>query len=375
MTRPWGTPILVLFGALFLFSTAHAKVQVSVEGMSNGTLLYDFKGPKGLNERVTVNKSGGSIRTASARALFERYRVLIGNKVVSAGTTGDADLTHVPAGSLFFGMATFRAAKPGATVKNFKIQYHVDGALTCNVTDPNVPENYSLARVESEVRFNGVERFSGTATVDGVTGFDGGKGKFAGAFVGTKKSVKIDKNFILKLGTLRDGKKYPMFFYGATLVSYADKIPVQRCAAEFDKTSSFAVSKEEAQRGRFTFQPAKIITATATPRPWPIYTYPDLTVTLEDANGALLDRIDRTTIRLFERLGDGGSLTPKSISDVDDADSDGVPDRSFVFDGFSLFQRLALTGFGPAREQRFLLVAETASAEPVLGVAAFTVEK
>ncbi|MBI2415520.1 MAG: hypothetical protein HYV33_02535 [Candidatus Kerfeldbacteria bacterium] len=343
-----------------------AKISTSIEGVSNDQGLYAWKGPTSIDSTNRISQSAGSISSAVARGVFHKYKITIGNQVISAGTNGDNDYTHVRAGSLFYGKAKFIGAQHNQKVKNFKIVYHLEGDLSCVVADPTVPEGYALSSVETQVRFNGTDRFVGTGTVDGIGGFDGGTGRLAGQFNNTEPySASIDKNFKVNLGTVRDGQVYPMLFFGATLVSYAADIPVDECAADFLKTAEFTVDDDVAtNKGQFKFQSAKVVHGSANPNPYSLSQYPDVTVYLENSDETFLNDIDINTIQLFERLGDNGQLQPKTMHDIGDDDSDGVPDRGIVFDGLTFYQLLGIALVGYEDTLTLYLIGDTTDGTP-----------
>lgn len=362
-------PLLVILPLL-----GQAKVSVSINGYSIDDVLSAYKGPSGIDSKITVSQSGGSISSAKARAVFHKHTVNIGNQVISAGTAGDDEATHVRAGSLFFGKARFVAAKPGAKVKNFKILYHLDGSLDCSTSDPDVPEGYALASVETEVNFNNINRFSGAATVDGASGYDGGSGDLAGKFSGSGNAVSIDRNVKVNLGTVRDGKSYPMLFFGATLVSYGADVPIDTCAADFLDTAEFSVAEDIVDStGQFVITPAKPVTVSYSPNPWPLNTYPDLTIYIESSDEDLLNSIDVNTVQLYERLGDNGSIAAQSLEDVGDYDSDGIPDRGVVFAGFDLYQQVLLVLLGYTDSATMFLIGETDAGTPFMGKASLDI--
>lgn len=377
LTTTRSLTVLVLLATLGVpTSLVQAKVAISVNGISQGSLIYTYKGPSGINKRISLLERVGSIKRAWTRALFTKRQVFIGNEVTSTGTTGDQSSTHVRAGSLFYGSAKFEAAKKGQTVRNFKIQYHVDGDLNCSVTDPTVPKDYSKAMMETQVRFNGVDRFAGSGTVDGVVGFDGGTGHLAGKFTQkSKKSVSINRDFNLNLGTLTDGKKYPMLFFGATLVSYGPDIPVKSCSADFYDTSTFSVTEAQGKRGKFTLTPARTVATLASPQPWSLMKIADARMYLEDKDTGFLNAVDVNTVQLFDRLGDRGNLQPKAVEDVGDSDSDGIPDRAFVFDGISLLQLFDLASLGLVETAKLFIVGDTTAGVPFMGTVAFAMTK
>lgn len=377
MNKPYVRAIAALGCLAFLLApvAAVAGVTTSIDGFSNGSLLFGWKATNTINRQITDSASGGTIKEAKNRAIFEKYRVRIGNKVVSTGTAGDEQLTHTRSGSIFFGKAKFIANKPGASVKNFKILYHMDGRLRCKTPDDSVPEGYSLARVETQVGFNGKTVFAGTGTVDGQVGFDGGGLNLAGKFSGSGHEVSIDRNFKLNLGTLKDGKKYPMLFFGATTVSYASDVPISYCEANFQKTSSFTVADDEVKKkGKLEIKPATQVGVSYSPRPWPLTTLPDVTVYLEHKNSALLKAIDINTVQLFTRLGDSGNLQPKSMGEVSDVDSDGIPDRGIVFEGTKFYLLLDFVILGYTKTRTIYIIAETTAGQPLAGMTSFTAE-
>lgn len=366
---------LILTTLIVLPQPAAAKVVISIDGFSNGTQLSGYKGPAGINQRISLSKSGGSVREAAARAVYEKYRIFLGNKEVSKGTKGDPQFTHVRGGSVFYGKATFHAAKKGASVKNFKLNYTMHGDLRCATTDKTVPENYSKASVEAQIRFNHKDVFAGSATVDGATGFDGGKLKLAGKFKAkSTKDVSINRVFPLNLGTLKDGQKYPTLFFGATLISYAADVPIKNCEANFQRTAEFSVPDDVAKKqGKFEYQPATAVSLVLKPQPWPLTQTQDLRVYVESANSSLLNTIDINTVQLFTRLGDSGSLQPTAIEDTGDVDTDGVPDRALVFSQTSLIQLLDFQLLNLTQSGKLTLIGDTTAGEPFLGAAGLTV--
>lgn len=367
-----GSVMITLLMAMPLVSMA--KVSVSINGYSIDDTLYAYKGPSGIDTKITVSQSGGSISSAKARAVFHKHNVNIGNQVISAGTNGDDVATHVRAGSLFYGKAKFVAAKKGARVKNFKIAYHLDGSLECSTPDEDVPEGYSMAYVETSVDFNNINRFSGTATVDGVAGFDGATGDLVGKFSGSGHEVTIERDVKVNLGTLKDGKSYPMLFFGATLVSYGADVPIDTCAADFFDSAQFSVDEDTADsKGQFVITPAQPVTVSYSPNPWPLGTYPDLTVYIEDSDEDLLNSIDVDTVQLYERLGDSGSIAAQSLEEVGDYDSDGIPDRGVVFAGFDLYQQVLLVLLGYSDSATMFLIGETDEGTPFMGKASLDI--
>ncbi len=373
--------MLVMLGILGRFTPVQAKVTVAVEGTSNGELLYAWKGPSGLDTLIKASKSAGSIASAKARAVFHRFKVIIGNAVVSAGTTGDEDYTHVRAGSLFFGKAKFIGARKGQVVKNFKILYHINGRLRCYTPEQDLGEGYAMAQVETQVRFNGKNRFAGTATVDGVSGYDGGTGDLAGAFTGDTYDVTVDNDFTMPLGRVRDGRVYSMLFMGATLVSYGAEVPIDYCSADFYNSSDMSVAEETKQtKGYFKFTAAKPVAISADPQPFSFTNLPDVTIYVEDNNEDFLDEIDANTVQLFERIGDTGSIQPwGGILDTGDFDSDGTPDRGLVFKGYdadhtSLWDVLLNSYYGYKDNVYLYLIGETNNGVPFSGKLLFETE-
>lgn len=360
----WGVAII---GFMLIPSFAFAKVSVTVNGQSNFNLLYGHKGPTGIDTKIKVSRSAGSIATAAARAIFHNHTVNIGNKVVSAGTDGDDYYTTVRAGSLFFGKAKFNAVTPRSTVRNFKINYKVDGSVECFTPDVSVPEDYAWAKVESQIRFNDHNKFAGTETVDGVTGDDGGTGDFVGKFSGDPYQMFIDHTFKVNLGTLRDGRSYPLLFFGATEVGYDADVEITDCAANFMNTSKFSVGSDTTtQKGIFKITPAKELDGVVDPQPWDLNTTPDVTVYVESGNETFLGNIDVNQVQLFERLGGSGSVQPSSILDVGDFDGDGIPDRGIVFDGSTLAQVMEIELMGLKTTPTMYVIGETTAGKPFI---------
>jgi hypothetical protein len=145
-------------------------------------------------------------------------------------------------------------------------------------------------------------------------------------------------------------------------------VSIDACAADFLDTAKFSVDEDTADsKGQLVITPAKVVTISYEPNPWPLSTYPDLTVYVEDSNEALLNSLDIATIKLFERLGDDGSIVAQSLGEVGDYDSDGIPDRAVLFSGLDFYQQVLLALLGYSDSATLYLIGETDDGTPLLG--------
>ncbi len=230
--------LIVSIALTILFFTTNksfSEVLVNTGGKSNGASLAGEAGPKGINQTVTLRKSGGSIKQAKARGLFSKTNVNLGNQVVSRGTKGDPKLTHVDANSIFAGTGTFMS-DDGNPVENFTIGLDVHGILKCKSNAMST--FFSIAQTGVELIIDDDSKFSGTATQDGTGPFFD-SGDLKGQFQMGANIAMITKQFPINLGTLEDGQKLPFLFIGTTLVSYGEMVGIKFCSADFLKTSSF----------------------------------------------------------------------------------------------------------------------------------------
>lgn len=362
MRKPTKILLTSFLGVFVVASMASAGVMVSVNGESNGVLLWGFDGPKRLGRLAKVAASGGSIKTARARGIFTKPQVIIANEVISRGTKGDPLLTHVRAGSLFYGKAKIVANKKGARIDNFVFNYKVNGLLKCKTPDPTIPSDYSKAFMETEVVFDNVDKFSGQAAQDGTGPFSA-SGKLSGKFTKISKyQRRINKLFPISLGRVRDGQIFTVLFSGSTGVSYGPDVPIDYCAADFMKTSTY--SAKDGQGATMKFIKARTIETFFDPDPFTIYApSTELSVFLE-AERALLEKIDMSTVRLYERIGDNGSITPSSMNDIGDQDNDGKPDRALIFSGTDAAALLQLALYGYVTQETLFVIGDTTDDQP-----------
>lgn len=295
---------------------ASAKVSVSTGGSSDGTSLVSQKGPKGPNATVVTSAKGGSIAKASAKSLFTKKKITHGNKVISSGTTGDAELTHVSANSFFAGTATFHS-DDGEPVENFTIDLGLDGSLRCKTSDPELGQGFSIAKMSTDVIVDGTVKFSGAATQDGSDVFTTTGNLSSGDFTTGDHSATLKKTYQINLGTLTDGQKLPFFFAGSTLVSYGADVPISFCEADFFHTDTFQAAK--AQGGKLTIAAGNPVTVGYIDDP---DVPADEVLYIESPNATLLGSID--TVKVIVAV-DGGTFTaaPGLVGDVDE---DGIPD-------------------------------------------------
>ncbi len=245
---------IVLTMLFFTSNESFGAVLVNTGGKSNGSSLSGEAGPKGINQTVTLRKSGGSIKQAKARGLFSKTNVNLGNQVVSKGTPGDPKLTHVDANSIFAGTGTFMS-DDGNPVENFTIGVDVHGTLKCKSNAMST--FFSIAQTGVELTIDDESKFSGTATQDGTGPFFD-SGDLSGQFQMGANIAMIDKQFPINLGTLEDGQKLPFLFIGTTLVSYGEKVGIKFCSADFLKTSSF--EPLPGQKGTLDLEAGKEVT-------------------------------------------------------------------------------------------------------------------
>ena len=292
-----------------------AQVMVSTGGSSDGEPVVSEKGPKGVNKLALTSAKGGSIATATARSIFTKTKITHGNKVVSAGTGGDEELTHVNANSSFAGTATF-ISDDGNPVENFTIDLGLSGTLRCK-TDPDIPQFYSLARMSTDVIVDGALDFSGTATQDGSGPFSADGDISTGDFTTGSNTASLHKTFPINLGTLTDGQKLAFFFAGSTLVSYGADVPITYCSADFFNTDTFQAAKK--QGGKLTIAAGQTVTVGFKDNP---SVFGDEVLYIESSNTSLLTNIE--TLRVV--IAVGGGVFEASAGALGDVDADGVSD-------------------------------------------------
>ncbi len=295
-----------------------ASVFVFTGGSSNGASLSGAKGPAGINKQLTLSKSGGSISSAKAKAKFTREQVKLGNSVKAKRTPGDPIFTHVDANSVFAGLATF-ISDDGNPVEDFTIGLDVKGNLKC--TSGAEDEFFSLAQVGVELGIDDTTKFTGTATQDGTGAFFD-SGDLTGQFETGANIASIDKQFPINLGTLVDGQMLVFIFYGTTLVSFGEEIPIDFCSADFFRTSSF--KPLPAQKGKVELKEGVKVTVD--------YVDDDLNVVsgnekllLESSNSEILNNVKPgsikiifpTTITYEAEAGPVGDANSNGTSDVE----------------------------------------------------------
>ncbi len=303
--------LVLVLSFLFCLSSysVNAKVIVSTGGSSDGESLVSEKGPKGVNKLALTTAKGGSIATATARSIFTKKKITHGNKVVSAGTAGDGEFTHVNANSSFAGIATF-ISDDGNPVEDFTIDLGLNGTLRCKTPDPEIPAFFSLAQMSADVIVDGDLDFSGTATQDGSGPFSASGNISTGDFTTGTNTASIHKTFPINLGTLTDGQKLAFFFAGSTLVSYGADVPITYCSADFFNTDTFQAAKK--QGGKLTIAAGKIVTVE----------FVDDVLSIESSDSSLLSGI--STLRVV--IATGGGVFEASAGAVGDIDEDGISD-------------------------------------------------
>lgn len=356
---------LAFFGVFFAVSFAAADIMTTINGDSNGVLLYGVSGPKKLGVMTNVSKTGGSIKEAKARGIYTKYRVDIGNEVIAKKTSGDPNMTHLRAGSLFYGIATVVANKKGATIKNFIINYKINGSLKCKADDPLVTKFHSRAYAETLVQFDNKTKFQGSAEQDGAGIFDGGKKKLASKFQQIDRyQASINKTFPIKLGTVRDGQKFHVLFLGDTVVSFAAETPIAYCAADFLKTSTF--TEKAGQGAKMGYRQAKKVKIAFDPTPFPLSQFfGDFKVYVEGPE-SLLKKIELETVKLYVRIGDNGAIKPVSMDEIGDQDQDGKKDRALVFSGQDMTSLLEMSQWGYTTKET-LFMTGSADEEAFIG--------
>ncbi len=311
---------LVVICLSFLFSPnsypVNAKVIVGTFGSSDGASLVSEKGPKGVNKLALTTAKGGSIATATARSIFTKKKITHGNKVVSAGTGGDAEFTHVNANSSFAGTATF-ISDDGNPVENFTIDLGLSGTLKCKTPDPEIPPFFSLAQMSTDVIVDGDLDFSGTATQDGAGPFSASGDISTGDFTTGSNTASLHKTFPINLGTLTDGQKLAFFFAGSTLVSYGADVPITYCSADFFNTDTFQAAKK--QGGKINIAAGKTVTVEFIDSP---SAFGDEVLYIETSDESLLN--DISSIKVI--IATGGGVFDASAGEVGDVDSDGIAD-------------------------------------------------
>ncbi len=334
---------------------AHAKVTVSTGGSSDGSSLVSTKGPKGPNATIVTSAKGGSITKASAKSLFTKKKITHGNKVVSAGTAGDEDLTHVSANSAFAGTATFHS-DDGEPVENFTIDMGLNGSLRCKNTDPELEPSFSLAKMSTDLVVDGAVKFAGAATQDGADVFTATGNLSSGDFTTASNSATIHKTYTISLGTLTDGQKLPFFFAGSTLVSYGEDVGITFCEADFFNTDTFQATK--AQGGKLTIAAGKPVTVGLIDDPDVVS---DEVLYIESPNATLLGSID--TVKVIVAV-DGGTFDA-GVGIVGDVDEDGIPD--LVITATNPIQSVLVTALQNSFNNTVIVYGETSNGEAVSG--------
>jgi hypothetical protein len=313
--------LIVVFISLMLAlhcKPAKAKVSVSTGGSSDGDPLVSATDPVGVNRTVLTLAKGGSIKTATARSVFTKERIMHGNKVISRGTDGDAEFTHTNANSVFAGRATFHS-DDGQPVDNFTIDLGINGTLKCKTPDPDIPQFFSLAQMSADVIVDADSKFSGTATQDGAGPFSASGDISTGDFTSSANTASIHKSFPIDLGTLSDGQKLAFFFAGSTLVSYGSDVPITFCSADFFHTDTFQAAKKQA--GKISVEAGQSVDVGFIPADAHINSESDV-LFIESPDESLLS--DIASIQVIIALG-GGNFTA-TAGDLGDVDSNGISD-------------------------------------------------
>ena len=285
-------------------------------GTSNRVSLFGTSGPAGINRPLLLSKSGGSISRAKAKAKFTREQVKLGNSVKAKRTPGDPIFTHVDADSLFIGLATF-TSDDGNPVEDFTIGLDVKGTLKCKSDAED--EFFSLSQVGVELAVDGVTKFIGTGTQDGTGAFFDSD-QLTGQFETGANTASIDKQFPINLGTLADGQMLSFVFYGTTLVSFGEDIPIDFCSADFFRTSSF--KPLPAQKGKIELKEGVKVTVD----------YVDNDLSVISGNEKLLLESSNSEILYNIKPGSLKVIFPATITydveagPVGDANGNGTPD-------------------------------------------------
>ncbi|MFH1536879.1 MAG: hypothetical protein ABID45_02760 [Patescibacteria group bacterium] len=323
---------------------AEARVRVDISGSSDGETLEKIKLSATKGKQIRVTDSGGTISTAKARAQFRKRSILLGNKVVSAGTDGDQDPTNVSAGSLYAGTATFYANNK-KKVKNFKINAKFTGKLKCKVQDGSgVPEGHSHAAAETEIMKNGTTIYTASASQDGA-GTLTQTGSWANAFTTDDNITQVNKTDAVNLGTLTHGQKMSFYFSGLTNVYYDSDVPIEYCTANFYGTDWFKQNKKSKNKGylRLTtaskasliFDPTTLDLTAATADPNSTDT---VTVYVESKKRGQLKKLKKGTFRLHTDYSPNSFVTAESMAgkSLTDVDNDKIKERAFTVNAYDL---------------------------------------
>ncbi|MFH1536753.1 MAG: hypothetical protein ABID45_02075 [Patescibacteria group bacterium] len=322
---------------------AEARIRVDISGTSGGETLEKMKLSAKRGHQIKVSDSGGSISSAKARARFNPHTILLGNKVVSAGTDGDSK-TSVSAGSLYAGTATFYANNK-KKVKNFKINAKFSGQLKCKVKDGSgVPEGYSHAMAATEIMKNGTTIYSASASQDGAGPLTQ-TGSWANSFSTDDNTAQLRQTDAVNLGTLTHGQKMSFYFSGLTNVYYDSDVPIDYCTANFYSTDWFKQNKKSKNKGylRFTkatkasliFDPTTLDLTTATADPNSTET---VTVYVESKKKGKLKKLKKSTFRLHANYSPDNFVTAESMAGkkLTDIDNDKVKERAFTVNAYDL---------------------------------------
>lgn len=349
---------------------ADAKVHVTVNGTSDGTSLQSEQGPLGIGTEALVNLSGGTIAPAKAKAKFTKEKLIIGNKVESTGTSGDTNITHVHAGSIFAGTTKVKLPNGKKRTKNYTLDLHFNGTIRCKNSDTSLPEGVSLAKVRSEVLVEGADVFTGIATQDGANEFYA-VGDFLGEFTKEDNSATINKTIPIKLGRVYDGQQLDVRILLSTLVSYGAGVPVEYCEADFFEGDSLTQSDES--NGHIQNTPGSPMDYYFDQNTYDLLNPPaSFTVYAETKNQNTLQRMKRNTVEMYSYLGDDGYISPESLGSVGDADGDGIADRAMIFDGQDMSTLLGNTASDDIVE--LLIAGTTKKHKTFLGTAELTLE-
>lgn len=341
--------ILLVCTLVLLPLSINAKVTVTTGGSSIGSSLVSQKGPVGVNKNLITKAKGGSIATATAKSKFTKTKITHGNKVVSTGTGGDEEFTHVDANSFFAGTATF-ISDDGNPVENFTIDLGLSGTLKCKSPDETLPTFFSIAQMSTDVIVDGDSKFSGLAVQDGSGPFTASGDISAGDFTTGTNTASIKKSFLINLGTLTDGQKLAFFFLGSTLVSYGADVPITFCSADFFNTDTFQATKN--QSGKLKIE--------ATGQSVSVDLIDDETLIIESSDDELLSDIASATVV----IGSGGGTFAVTAGDVDDLDEDGISDVVLTAENQSSMLSAILSSF----TNRVFVFGQTNAGEAFVGV-------
>lgn len=326
----------VLISSLIFIQEVKAEVFAQAVGISNGTEIMSFNGPKKFKNKkkkpvqAKVTTNGGSVSSAKARAKQKKTKLFIGTEQIGS-TDGDELLTHSESYGDFLGVARFKAKKKGATVDDFNITAVLNGTQSCfsAAEFPGQSLSYTEFAVMTSQAPGGEfeEKAKGSIIIDGQVPSQPG---IAGDFVGVAQidasnmaSAKKGK-LTIPLGTLTDGQIIGFYFYGESLISWAPDLAVSECKSDFFNTSEFKVVKADKKKG-------KLIMADSGKRISLIFLDPDtipfsgdeqLIINDADVSNLVTDSL----VAIIPGVGGSPSPLPLTVGAVGDLNADGIDD-------------------------------------------------